>query len=458
MELEGEDSEALDKEEIGNTENDGESETAETPMAAPETAKAAAAPRPHVNSRVSFMLNGSRVKGGVEDLTEELPQPESAPEPQPTASTEGQWRSSVVDRLPRMPPVVNFLEETPYQELEEEDAASAFSSPQHETTQQSRRLSTRDSLQGLQLSRSLPEAMALLSATTKDLQGRVNLLLAQHEDDFFVAFRTHMTEVQKHIECLRDSADAQKNLMARDLRVKTLQNELKWFVEEALRLDQVCKKLRGDLINWQARTEALREDRDFLERELKTTKRKLRNIQLQQQCITVAEATQKPSGVALPSTSGAASGCQPASRPERKLRKNSVEAPQLLDQPGDDAAALKEVVEGLKRQVASLTAANRRLQNQAKRNTRMGSCLVEASKALGRRRDLEAFFVECINDVKKERKLRGATTCSVEDFKQLSLEEFLAFDRRRVLNALLSSDVVLRKLYGLLFPHQAAME
>lgn len=41
------------------------------------------------------------------------------------------------------------------------------------------------------------------------------------------------------------------------------------------------------------------------------------------------------------------------------------------------------------------------------------SSLVEASKSLSRRRDLEAFLVECINDVKKERKLRGAPSVTV---------------------------------------------
>lgn len=45
--------------------------------------------------------------------------------------------------------------------------------------------------------------------------------------------------------------------------------------------DQVCKKLKGELHSWRARTDALREDRDFLEAELKKAKRKLRSGQTQ---------------------------------------------------------------------------------------------------------------------------------------------------------------------------------
>ncbi|KAL8434716.1 hypothetical protein ACSSS7_002985 [Eimeria intestinalis] len=97
-------------------------------------------------------------------------------------------------------------------------------------------------------SRGLQDAMTLLSTATHDLEGKLNLLLAQHEEDFFTVFRSHMAEVQKHVECLRDCADAQKNLMMRDLKIKTLQKELKWFLEEAARLDQtsgLCLQL-GD--------------------------------------------------------------------------------------------------------------------------------------------------------------------------------------------------------------------
>ncbi|KAL8275060.1 hypothetical protein Esti_000939 [Eimeria stiedai] len=154
---------------------------------------------------------------------------------------------------------------------------------QHDT-QQNQQETAKGPLTPSHHSRDLQEAMTLLSTATYDLEGKLNSLLAQHEEDFLAAFRSHMAEVQKHIECLRDCADVQKNLVMRDLKLKTLQKDLKWFLEEAARLDQACKKTKGELIMWKARTEALREDRDFLESELKIAKRKLRNAQLFQKC------------------------------------------------------------------------------------------------------------------------------------------------------------------------------
>ncbi|KAL8275059.1 hypothetical protein Esti_000938 [Eimeria stiedai] len=154
---------------------------------------------------------------------------------------------------------------------------------------------------------------------------------------------------------------------------------------------------------------------------------------------------------------------------------------------------LQEAVEILRKKVANLTAANARLHNELKRNSRRESSLVEASKAIAWRRDLEIFFIDCIKEVDKERKLRGDPKASLgqlytierrvmspylwtfkrsskltnvekivapgsatqsdltvdfvglfaEELQQLSLEQFLAFDRRKVLNCLLSSDRVL---------------
>ena len=98
-----------------------------------------------------------------------------------------------------------------------------------------------ETLVGLQQSRSLPDAIALLSKTTQDLEGRVNALLAQHEEEFFASFRSHMAKVKKHVEVLQARADEQKNLLERDLIIKTLQQELQWFVNEAVRLDQVLQ-------------------------------------------------------------------------------------------------------------------------------------------------------------------------------------------------------------------------
>lgn len=128
--------------------------------------------------------------------------------------------------------------ESSFQQLEHNEGDNSPGIQNEEASGLQQNLDTAP-LGGLQHARGLSEAMTLLSTTAQELEGRVNVLLSQHEEEFFSAFRAHMTKVQKHVQYLQECADEQKNLLERDLKIRTLQQELEWFVKEAVRLDQV---------------------------------------------------------------------------------------------------------------------------------------------------------------------------------------------------------------------------
>ncbi|KAL8426511.1 hypothetical protein Efla_004876 [Eimeria flavescens] len=219
----------------------------------------------------------------------------------------------------------------------------------------------------------LQEAMTLLATATCDLEEKVNSLLFQHEEDFFAAFRSLMAEIQSHVECLRDCADAQKNLMMRDLKVKTLQKELKWFVEEAGRLDQACKKLKGDLLSWKARTEALREDRAA---DLQAHWNSGQVTQQGHQFLGSKHA--KPQNPAIEESNRSFTvlgSLTPSRKKAANLAPSGTRAKRLGELWSTDIAAagptnLRQTVEALTRQVVNLSAANSRLHNEVKRNSR----------------------------------------------------------------------------------------
>ena len=208
-----------------------ESNVEETEEELASNAAAAASSPPNIpkSSHASFMLSGTKVRGDETSPDDGPSHPDSSPSVPDTAVYEETSASGEGPAAPYKPPKRNN---------EEENAAAAATLHQRGSDQAQRHIS-KEILLPVQQSRGLPEAVALLSATTKDLEGRVNILLSQHEEDFFAAFRSHMATVQRHMQYLRDCADAQKNLMMRDVKVKTLQNELWWFAEEAIRLDQV---------------------------------------------------------------------------------------------------------------------------------------------------------------------------------------------------------------------------
>ena len=55
---------------------------------------------------------------------------------------------------------------------------------------------------------------------------RVEKLLEDHENDFFLAYKTHMYSVQKEFKALKQKADIEEAKTRRDTRIKSLEKEL----------------------------------------------------------------------------------------------------------------------------------------------------------------------------------------------------------------------------------------
>ncbi|CAD7952595.1 unnamed protein product [Amoebophrya sp. A120] len=112
------------------------------------------------------------------------------------------------------------------------------------------------------------------------LDDRVGALLEAHERDFFLAYKTHMISVQKEFDSLKLKADEHETKSRRQAKIQSLEKELRWFMKEALRLDELCKKYLTELEKWKRLADQLDDDRSFLEDQIKKSKAQNRSLRL----------------------------------------------------------------------------------------------------------------------------------------------------------------------------------
>ncbi|CBZ50443.1 putative myosin heavy chain [Neospora caninum Liverpool] len=310
------------------------------------------------------------------------------------------------------------------------------------------------------------------------LDQRVDKLMGDHERDFLLAYRTHMYTIQKQMDYFKQKADEEQTKLLRDVKIRTLEKELNWFMSEALRLDGLCKQYQNDLNKWRDRVEALSEDRTFLEKQVKSCKKQTRALQARLEEFE-SEHQEVPDGspVAgeLPGREGFAeqgfqifgrSSHEGAFLPTGSPPGNPTPAASLGPGSSPNAAAPSSFgKECCDRATEFLRNQNARLRTSLEREKRIVMQLrLEQSNRVSEKTDAEDFFLKCCEEVKKEIQIRRTRAVSdasktrtretgnkAEDFgrpngrlpRDLTLQDFLKTDRRRLLELIISNDDVL---------------
>merc|ERR1719310_1543916 len=117
-----------------------------------------------------------------------------------------------------------------------------------------------------------------LQALADELDEKVEGKLNENENAFFLAYKSHMYTVQKEFNELRQKADEEETKTRRDAKISSLEKELDWFMNEALRLDELCKKYKKELDKWKGKADALEDDRQFLQNQIMSAKKNNKSL------------------------------------------------------------------------------------------------------------------------------------------------------------------------------------
>lgn len=291
-----------------------------------------------------------------------------------------------------------------------------------------------------------------LQGLADQLDERVESKLNDNEAAFFLAYKNFMLKVQKEFNELKQKADEEETKTRRDLKIQSLEKRLDWFMGEALRLDELCKRYKKDLDKWKGKAEGLEDDRAFLENQIKAAKKNNK---------TLRGAVQKAQTSAYSALVAVDDAPHPSS-PKVDLQPLSPAVLQLED--AHTASGLSAELE------QRYQTCVKRLKQQLETEQRLaGKMRTVSDRQFAEPSELESFFLQCVERVKNEITQRrsaqrpAANVAKVKSRKakdvdspkvslSITIEDFTQADRRHVVQLLLSSEHVLQFLYDKLFP------
>mmetsp|Transcript_27163 Transcript_27163/g.48747 ORF Transcript_27163/g.48747 Transcript_27163/m.48747 type:complete len:348 (-) Transcript_27163:633-1676(-) len=272
------------------------------------------------------------------------------------------------------------------------------------------------------LDASIPQAEQInglysqIQSNISDLDKKVSNILTQHEADFLNVYRGHMFNIQKEMRALKDKADAEESKRKKDELVVKLEHERDWFRNEAVRLDEICKEYKLNFEKWRSKAMVLEDDRNFLEKQLLQAKKEIKQLQDR---LTSTEQSVVP-----------------------MTESKTIERFSIAQSETEDHV-------GLMHQQSEATILH--LQRQLKAERRSMRALKSAkSNYLLERGELEEFFLECVENVRKEvlrRRLKSNPSTS-----EVKLEQFTETDKRKVLELLVADERVLLLVHERIFP------
>ena len=119
----------------------------------------------------------------------------------------------------------------------------------------------------------------VLKTLIGSLSSKLTNVSSHIEKEFLSAYRVHMLSVQEELRDLKSKVTDAEVALNDDEEVARLEHEVTWFSDETTRLRNQSNSMRKDMNHVMARMVALREQRQYLSEQLKTTLKRSRILE-----------------------------------------------------------------------------------------------------------------------------------------------------------------------------------
>lgn len=270
----------------------------------------------------------------------------------------------------------------------------------------------------------------------------IDNLLRRQEREYLKATRTQMSQISLEITHLKQAA-AQHDQQA---EIQKLKESLNWIRDEAIRMENTCKKLKNDVLHWKIKANSLEDDRNFLEKQLKSV--------IKEKFAPIKEKETRENPVFPPITRKNIEEEGKITLPNTKSGKylsNLLSLYRITD-PALFIELEKHLTAQERKFEASVEHYKRTMVSEKRRLQAINTTF---SSALSTRSELEDVFFDCVKTVRLEvRRRRDQSQHYRSQSQGMEGENLTLADKRKVLELLVENEAVLSRVYELLFPHK----
>ena len=283
------------------------------------------------------------------------------------------------------------------------------------------------------------------------LDMHIDNVLQKHENDFLSAFKCQMFTLYTQLKELKKKSDENEMKLKRDEQLNKLQSSLDWFREEALQLGEKTHLYKKEAEKWKAQAETVEDDRRFLEEQLKSAKKRIKDLEESKKNISAEFSARSKSTSAqgrrfVPSTKGGLIIFELVQKHQGKSAEVYFELEKYIknieNRCEDRLGKLKTDVKEEKKRILSTS--------------------VQHSTNYFEKSELEVLFLSCVDEVRKEVIKRRTQNLFAQKFQKRSpspgrpdRNNLTSADKRKILELLVSNEKVLILIFEKLFPHKS---
>ncbi|CAD8198375.1 unnamed protein product [Paramecium octaurelia] len=275
------------------------------------------------------------------------------------------------------------------------------------------------------------------------LESKVTMVKERALSEFVIAYNGYMRQVKEDLKYLKEKSVEMEKYYKDNKRIQNMEQQLEWFREESVKLYTKIEVKNKDIFELKFRLQEVQKENEFLEEQIKQLMRKNKKYEvIRHTTSVVTEQAEQIKEQQLFCT-------QP--RPKRIMSgqaqpKHLKQLQDIFDRVANDDQ--NQIINEIAQYVSFIENSQTK-QIQLLRQ-KMNQAICQSTKAFATRSEYEEFFIDCVEQVRKDIMRRRQNAQVDNKFSDFNV--FRKEDKFKVLELVLMNEKLLQTLHQKLFP------